>query len=99
MKDFLQVFVVPPEINENDEDGYIKLGKLANGFHIPTKDKVLIDQILKEFMIHEFPKILVFDEEGIVVSSDGIDDILTMDLEKIRRKWNRDMNAKLIDED
>ena len=49
-RDFLQVFVVPAEVNENDNEGLRELARLANGYSIVPVDsekdqdfKVLID--------------------------------------------------------
>ena len=53
--DYLAVWIVPSEANANDEEGYQELAKKSMGIYIPNKDKVLIEQMLKEFSINTFP--------------------------------------------
>ena len=77
---FLQVFVIPAEINENDEEGFGALAKACEGYHVPLKDKYLLEQIFKQFPIKEFPQIYVLDEEGYLVTNSGVQDMLKMDV-------------------
>ena len=88
-KDFLQVFVVPPSIEETDEEGFKELASLANGFYIPIGDKVLIEQLVKEMNVKEIPMIIVVDQLGSVVSNSGHCDMVELDLERLRKKWNK----------
>ena len=102
-KEFLQIFVVPAELYETDEKGIKELAKQADGIDsnfpkwIPTSDKVIIDQLIQEFNVIEFPKFYVMDSSGNRVTNDGIKDILEMDLEKIRKKWSN-QNANKLDD-
>ena len=97
--DYLAVWIVPSEANANDEEGYQELAKKSMGIYIPNKDKVLIEQMLKEFSINTFPQIYIFDHCGDSVSDNGINDILELDFDKIKRKWTRDMHDDGSEED
>ena len=86
-RNFLQVYVVPAELNENDKVGYEKLQKAIHGELVLLEDKVLIEEILKEFQIRDFPKLYIFDENGDIISKTGIEDIVNNDIDKIKKIW------------
>ena len=86
---FLQIYVVPPELNENDKEGYDELEKKIGGKKIKLEDKVLVEQILKEFTIREFPQLYIFNDKGDIISKNGIEDIISNDVDKIRKLWEK----------
>ena len=89
-ENFLQIFVIPAEINENDEDGFGALAKECDGYHVPLKDKYLLEQIFKQFPIKEFPQIYILDSEGYLVTNNGVQDMLKMDVGQIKQKWGKE---------
>ena len=62
---------------------------------MPVCDKVLIDQLIKEMQVKEFPCIVIIDQHGDIVSNTGTKDMLELDIERLRKKWNKDL--KIVD--
>mmetsp|Transcript_1931 Transcript_1931/g.3343 ORF Transcript_1931/g.3343 Transcript_1931/m.3343 type:complete len:93 (+) Transcript_1931:87-365(+) len=61
-KNYYQIFLVPVDIYENDDEGYLRIAEILDAFPLPCSDKILLEQIYKEFEVHSCPQLIVLNE-------------------------------------
>ena len=74
---YLELFIVPGSIDENDTEGFKHMKTIIDCLSVPVEDKLVINQLLMEFNVMEFPKLIILNMHGDMVTQNALSDIVT----------------------